>query len=59
MVNSSTESGLASTSGPARTRAFIMTSPTKVPCGNLGRIGETRDIDYNHLCLMNLRGQDR
>ena len=37
----------------------IQTSPTKVPSGNLGRIGKTRDIDYNSLSLMALRGQAR
>ena len=26
-----------------------LTSPTKVPSGNLGRIGKMRDIDYNYL----------
>ncbi len=33
-----------------------MTFPTKFPSGNLGRIGKTRDIDYNSLFLMALRG---
>src|SRR5271157_139286 len=38
---------------------IILTSPTKVPSGNLGRIGKTRDINYNSLSLMALRGQAR
>src|SRR5271157_5548093 len=42
-----------------RTLSQGLTSPTKVPSGNLGRIGKTRDINYNSLSLMALRGQAR
>ena len=43
-----------------RSNSFpIPTFPTKVPSGNLGRIGKMRDIDYNSLFLMALRGQAR
>ena len=38
---------------PTAFQSFL-TSPTKVPSDNLGRIGKTRDINYNHLCLVNL-----
>src|SRR4051794_24537919 len=36
-----------------------MTSPTKVPCGNLGRIGKMRDTDRNSLQRKRLSGRAR
>src|SRR3954453_23594388 len=42
--------------GPGLSSSFVDVTD-KSPSGNLGRMGETRDIDYNSLYCLVLRGQ--